>query len=181
MELVTAIKGRRSIRKFIDKVIDHKIIEQIIEETSYSPSWKHTQTPRYIYLENRELIKKISEDMILGFEMNKDTICGCSGVMVVAYVTKRAGYERDGSFSTPKGDRFEMFDAGVASQTLCLSAHDKGIATVITGYFDEDKIIDLLQLDDNLKIASLICMGYGDQSPEAPKRKSVDQLISYIK
>ncbi len=179
MGVSEAIKGRRSIRKFKDEPITHDIIEQIVEDASYSPTWKHTQIPRYILIESREIINKIAEGMILDFTMNERTLKSCAAVMVLSYVTKRSGYERDGSISTPKGDGFEMFDAGAAAQTFCLSAYDKGVGTVITGYFDEDRIIELLELPENQKIGALICMGYPEEIPNAPKRKPVAELLTY--
>lgn len=33
-----------------------------------------------------------------------------------------------------------MFDAGIAAQTFCLAAHEKGIGTVILGVFDDKKL-----------------------------------------
>lgn len=33
-----------------------------------------------------------------------------------------------------------MFDAGIATQTLCLAAHSKGLGTVILGIYDEEKL-----------------------------------------
>ncbi len=180
MELSSAIKQRRSIRKFTQKHIAHEILEQIVEDASYAPTWKHTQTPRYNYIENREIIAKIADEMILDFDMNKSTLNSCVGLMVVSYITIRSGYERDGSFSTPKGSSFEMFDAGAACQTFCLSAHAKGIGTVITGYFDEDKVLELLNIPKTQKIAALICMGYPDEAPNTPKRKDVSELLRYI-
>lgn len=180
MELTDAIKGRRSIRKFTDRVIPTQVIEKIVEEASYSPSWKNSQTPRYIYLTNREIIDKIANEMLFGFEHNKEILNGCAGIMVVAYVTKIAGFDRDGSFSTPKGDGFEMFDAGIATQTLCLSAHNQGIGTVITGYFDERPIHKLLELPENQEIGALVCMGYPDEEPPEHKRRELSQILSYM-
>lgn len=180
MEVSQAILGRRSVRKYKEDAIPHEIIEQIIEHASYSPSWKHSQIARYIYIEDKDVISKIADDMILDFDFNKKALNSCAGVMAITYITNRSGFERDGSFSTPKGDGFEMFDAGIACQTLCLSAYDKGIATVITGYFDEDKITKLLGMPENQKIGTLVCMGYADETPAAPKRKAVADLLSFI-
>ncbi len=179
MNLNEAIRNRRSIRKYKDLAIPHSIIEEIVEDASYSPSWKHTQTPRYICIENKELINKIAEDMVLGFDMNTPVLKGCPAIIIVAYLTNRCGYERDGSFSTPKEDRFEMFDAGVASQTLCLVAYEKGLGTVITGYFDEDKISKLIDMPENQKIGSVIGIGYPDETPNVPRRKPVSDLLTF--
>lgn len=99
--------------------------------------------------------------------------------MVLTYVTGRSGYERDGSFSTPKEAGFEMFDAGIAAQTFCLAAWERGVGTVITGYFDEEKIARLLNLPENQKVGCVIGLGYPDEEPAAPKRKSVEDLLTY--
>ncbi len=179
MDINAAILGRRSIRKFTNQPIDHQIIEKIVEQASYAPSWKHTQIARYILIENKELINQIAGGMILDFKMNEKTLQSCAAVMVISYITQRSGYERDGSFSTPKGDGFEMFDAGVAAQTFCLAAYEQGLGTVITGYFNEQKICQLLDLPANQKIGALICMGYPDESPAAPKRKPLSDLLTY--
>ena len=48
MEARECIKGRRSIRKYSDKPVDKALIEEIVETASYAPSWKHSQTIRYI-------------------------------------------------------------------------------------------------------------------------------------
>ena len=88
-------------------------------------------------------------------------------------------YERDGSFSTKKGDRWQMFDVGAACQTFCLAAHEQGLGTVIMGIWDEDGITALLQIPENQELAALIAIGYPDTEPDAPKRKSVDDLLTY--
>lgn len=67
-----------------------------------------------------------------------------------------------------------MFDVGVASQTLCLAAHEAGLGTVIMG------ITDLLHIPEDQELAALIAIGYPDIDPDAPKRKSVDDLLTYL-
>ena len=47
------------------------------------------------------------------------------------------------------------------------------------GYFDEEKIIDLLHIPENQKVGCVIGLGYPDEEPAAPKRKSVEELLTY--
>lgn len=143
------------------------------------PSWKNTQIARYVLVEDRTTIDKMAEEMVLDFKLNEKTLKNCPAVMVLTYVTGRSGYERDGSFSTPKEADFEMFDAGIAAQTFCLAAWERGVGTVITGYFDEEKITRLLNLPENQKVGCVIGLGYPDEEPAAPKRKSVEDLLTY--
>lgn len=180
MELSDAIKSRRSVRKYTDEAISHETLEEIIDVARFAPSWKNTQTPRYHVIENKEIISKIATEGVLGFEFNTKTLSRATAVLVLSYVTKRCGYERDGSFSTSKEDRWEMFDAGIAAQTFCLAAHGKGLGTCIMGIFDEEMIAKEIALPENEKIGAVIALGYPVFAPEAPARKEVSDLISYV-
>ena len=103
METIQAIRSRRSIRKYQPKPVPHEVIEQIVADAAYAPSWKNTQIARYVLVEDRTTIDKMAEEMVLDFKLNEKTLKNCPAVMVLTYVTGRSGYERDGSFSTPKG------------------------------------------------------------------------------
>lgn len=179
MDIFEGIQTRRSIRKFQDIKISHDVFEEIVRLTSCAPSWKNTQIARYILLEDDALIKRLAIEGVPGFQFNVNTIQNAPNVVVVSYVTQRSGYERDGSFSTSKEDRWEMFDAGIASQTLCLAAHGKGYGTVIMGVFDEQKVAGLVGLPETQKVAAIIPIGLPAEAPPIPKRKSVEDLITY--
>ena len=181
METIRCIKERRSIRNFTDQKIDRKVIEEIVEAAAFAPSWKNSQIARYIVVEDREIIDKIAEDCVLGFEHNTKTLKKAAALVIVNVVTGRSGYERDGSYSTPKEDRWQNFDAGIACQTFCLAAHDKGIGTVIMGIFDEYKVAELVNIPEGQQIEAFIAMGYPEgELPQAPKRKSIDDLLSFV-
>lgn len=180
MEALECIKTRRSIRKFKEEAVSHDTINAIIEAASMAPSWKNTQISRYHIIENADIKKEIADNCVLDFEFNQKTINRAPQLVVVSMIEKRCGYERDGSFSTSKEDRWEMYDAGIASQTFCLAAHDMGIGTVILGIFDEERVAKAISLPDGQKVAALIAMGYPDQECEAPKRKTVEELVNYI-
>lgn len=181
METIKCIKERRSIRKFKDEKVDKEIIREIIEAASYAPSWKNSQISRYIVIEDRNIIDKIADECVLGFEYNSKTLKKAPVLVIQNVVIGKSGFEKDGSYSTPKEDRWENFDAGVAAQTFCLAAHEKGVGTVIMGIFDEYKVAEIVDIPDDQKIASFIAMGYpeGDLSA-APKRKSVNEIVTFI-
>ena len=69
-----------------------------------------------------------------------------------------------------------MFDAGVASQTLCLAAHEYGLGTVIQGIFDYDQVREDFQIPEEREVVALIPMGYPAENPDAPKRKMIGEL-----
>ena len=111
--------------------------------------------------------------------IEKDIIRQTPVLIAVTYIKGRCGFERDGSYTTEKKDRWQMFDAGVACQTFCLAAHEYGLGTVIMGVFDESGISSLLDIPKERELAALIALGYPDIEPSAPKRKTVEDLLQY--
>ena len=96
MDVSQAIQTRRSIRKYQQKPIPREVIEEIVADAAYAPSWKNTQIARYVLVEDRAMIDKMAEEMVLDFKLNEKTLKNCPAVMVLTYVTGRSGYERDG-------------------------------------------------------------------------------------
>ena len=140
MEFTEVIKGRRSIRKYADKPVTKEDIEKIIELTRFAPTWKNSQTARYHVILNQELKNRIAEEGTCNFSKNKLNIQSASGLVILTTVGGIAGYEKDGTFTTAKGTHWQSFDAGIACQTFCLTAYDRGISTLIMGIYDEEKI-----------------------------------------
>lgn len=172
------ILGRRSIRKFKADPVSHDLLQQIVETASYAPSWKNTQITRYIAVEGA-LKEKIAKEGTSIWPGNGTIISSAPVLIAVTVIKNRSGYERDGSYSTPRGDGWQMYDAGIASQTFCLAAHEQGLGTVILGLFDQAVVEKLLALPEDRELVALIPIGYPDEEPGAPKRKTVEELLTY--
>ena len=170
------IRNRRSIRKFTDQPVSHELLSQIVETASFAPSWKNTQITRYIAVEGA---KKAALAKCTDWSGNTKIMDNAPMVIAVTLIKGRCGYERDGSFSTSKGDRWQMYDVGVASEVFCLAAYEQGLGTVIMGLFDEEAASTLLELPEDRELAALIAIGYPAETPAAPGRKTVADLLSY--
>lgn len=177
MNFSECIKTRRSIRRYKAVPVDHSIIDSVVSAASYTPSWKNTQITRYIAVEDRSILTEIADKYTPDY--NSNIIRQAPVLIAVTFIKGRCGYERDGSFTTKKGDRWQMFDVGAACQSFCLAAWDKGLGTVIMGVFDEDGITALLDIPEEQELGALIAIGYPDIDPEVPKRKTVEQLLQY--
>lgn len=172
------IKGRRSVRKYADKPVSHEIISDLVETASYAPSWKHTQITRYIAVEG-DLKARIANECTDIWPNNGTIINNAPVLMVITAIKNRSGFERDGSFSTPKGTGWENFDAGLSCENFCLAAHEAGLATVILGLFDETKVASILEIPEDRQVMALVPLGYADEAPVAPKRKEVSELLNF--
>jgi nitroreductase len=172
------IKGRRSIRQFKADAVSHELLEDIITTASYAPSWKHTQITRYVAVEG-SLKDRLAGECTNIYPGNARIINSAPMVIAVTIIKGRSGYERDGSFSTSKEDGWQMFDAGVASEAFCLAAYEQGLGSVILGLFDYEETAKLLDIPEDREVIALIPIGYPDEEPAAPRRKSVEELLTF--
>lgn len=177
MDTLDCIKERRSIRSFNSKKLEPETVEKIISFATYAPSWKNTQITRYIAIQDADLKSEISKHTTS--ENNKKIIQNAPLLIAITIIKNRSGFERDGSYTTSKKDGWQMFDAGIASQTFCLAAHEFGVGTVIMGIFNDEEISGILEIPEDMELVALIAAGYYDMVPATPKRKSTQDLLLY--
>ena len=180
MEFKECVETRRSIRKYKPTKISRQDFEEIVSLTLFSPSWKNSQIVRFTLIEDDKVINNIAQKCINGSIHNQSIVYSAPNIIVMSYIIGKSGFNSDGSFSTSKGDRWQMFDSGIAASTLCLAAHNKGFGTVIMGMFDEYKVAEIINLSKNQQIASLIPIGFSDISPTYPPRNTAQSVITYL-
>ena len=180
MEFIKVAEERRSIRKYSDKAVTREEIEKVISIARFAPSWKNSQTVRYHAVLDRNLKDRIAEEGTMNFSKNMNNIKSASALIVLTSVNGIAGYNPDGSFTTNLGTHWQSFDAGIACQTFCLTAYSYGLSTLIMGIFNAEKIAELIRLPENESISALIAVGYPDEQPTAPQRKSIEEIAEFI-
>jgi len=75
MELRDAVKGRRSIRRFLSKPVPEEMIQKIISDALWSPSWGNTQPWELTILTGdamKQFMEKNREAMMSGKEPTPD-------------------------------------------------------------------------------------------------------------
>ena len=180
MDLITGIQERRSVRVFTDEPFTKEDFEKLVETAKYAPSWKNTQTTRYTLVLNREIQERIAEEATAGFVYNNMNIKAAPALVIVSTVEGISGYEKDGTPSTTKGAHWESFDAGIATQTFCLAAHEAGFGTVILGIFDADKVAEIAGIPENETVSTLLPIGRPAKVPNMPPRKEASELMRVI-
>ena len=177
MDAMENILTRRSVRVYEDKPVEREMLEQVLSAAQIAPTWKNTQTPGYIVIESSEMKQKLMEALP---SYNVRNVSTAPVVIVMTTKKKRCAYERDGSFSTKKEDRWEMFDAGIACQTLCLAAWAEGLGTCIMGIYDEEQVPALLEVPEDQYVTAIVSLGYPAEQPKTPKRKPLDEKVRYV-
>lgn len=177
MELLTAIRERRSVRKYKSKPVPDEILTEILEAARLSPSWANTQTWRFVVVKDREVRQKLQETMT---QANPCREAFLDAPIVICVICQKglAGC-RKGEPVTNKGDTWFMFDAGIAMEHLVLAAWDYGLGTCHVGAFDAAKAEEILGAPGGYSIVSMTPLGYFDALPEARPRKPMAE-IAYL-
>ncbi len=172
--LKNIIKTRRSIRKFQDKNIPKDILNELLYSAKWSPSWGNSQCWELIIIEDDRQKENISKTLT---KKNPASIAVKNAPVVIALCAQleKSGYYK-GKQITKYKDWF-MYDLGILTQNICLTAHNIGLGTVIVGAFDHELAKKHLNIPENFEIISLLPVGYPDHSPSPTKRKRISDFV----
>ena len=183
MDVLEAIKTRRSIRKYKTTPVDDKTVELVLEAARWAPSWKNTQCWRFIMVRDDDMKNKLADTLIvdpsIGDANPSDRAIREAPVVIVACAELgKSGY-MEGKQATEKGDWWYMFDVALAMQNLMLAAHSLGLGTVHVGLADTKQAASILKVPDGLCVVGMTPLGYPDQEPKVRPRKELSEIVFY--
>ena len=173
MDLMQAIKGRRSVRKLKSEPVSDDLVNAALEAGRWAPSWANTQCWRFVVVRDARMRAKVAETIGPGNPAT-DATKNAPVIIVVCGELGRAGYKR-GEPSTDKGDWY-MFDTALATQNMMLAAHSLGLGTVPIGVFDAHKVAEILGVPPNIRVVLLLPLGYPAEEPTPPRRKEISEI-----
>ncbi len=174
MDLMQAIKERRSVRKFKADPVSEDLINAVLEAGRWAPSWANTQCWRFVVVRDSEIKESLAETKGKGNPAG-EAIRNAPVTIVICGELNQSGYFK-GEAPTDKGDWF-MFDTALAAQNMMLAAHALGLGTVAVGLFDASKAAEILGVPSNIAVVLILPMGYPDEQPAAPRRKEFSEIV----
>jgi nitroreductase len=189
MELMEAIKGRRSIRKYRAEPVPEEALQTVLEAARLAPSWANTQCWRLVVVRDKETRSKLA-DTLKGSRPGKPnpaTEAVRTVPIVIAACAERgvSGFYKDESGqilpATDKGDFWYMFDVALAMQNMSLAAHAIGLGTVHTGLLDAVAAAKILGVPENVVVVELLPLGWPDEEPAARPRKEINEFVFFEK
>jgi nitroreductase len=178
MELIEAIKGRRSVRKYKPDPVPEEVLRTLMEAVRWAPSWANTQCWEVIVVKD----PKIKSELATTLPKGNPALSSMSDAPLVLILCGKKGVSGfyKGQASTVKGD-WLMFDTGLAMQNLCLTAHTLGLGTVIVGFFDHKKAEEILGVPENVEVVAMTPLGYRATEGSVSKRKEISEFVFYEK
>jgi nitroreductase len=184
MDVLEAIRKRRSVRRFSDKQIERDKILQILEAGRLAPSSSNRQAWHFVVVDDPALIGQIPDTAPAGTRriisfLGKApvVIVGCYTKALTHYLAQLTGHEN------------HLIDVSIAMTQMTLAATGLGIGTCWVGWFGESRLRNLLQLPRRYSIAVLLALGYpAEPSTEesiggipAQPRKALADIVSHNK
>ncbi len=159
MDVTTAIRTRRSIRKYKRKDIPENVLREILEVARTAPSAANRQPWELIVVKDSKLRAEL-----VPLCKNQKFVEDCSVFLV--------------ALEDPE-QKWCRIDLAIMMDQITLAAHEKGLGTCWIGAFDKDKVGELLGVPATRTVAVCLTVGYPDESPEARPRKPMEELVHY--
>jgi len=165
MDIQTAIKNRRSIRKFLDKKIEPEIINQIIELANWAPSACNIQGWRFIIVDDLKLKEKVVERG--GAKFIKDAPLG----ILVVYDRRTENLEYQDHIQS----------AAAAIQNLLLAAFNQDLGGCWVCLLPTKKDLKkIFNIPPAYTPVAYVALGYPVQEIKTmPRRYKLNQLIGH--
>lgn len=181
MEILEAIKNRRSIRKYKADPVDDKTLETILDAARLAPSWANTQCWRFIVVRDNSLKSQLSEALTppsptMAANPAVNAVKNAP-VVIVACAEKGLAGIYGGKPTTDKGESWFMFDVALAMENLMLAATALGLGTVHIGQFDARKAAAALGVPENFAVVEMTPVGYPEFQPNPRPRKTLAEIV----
>ena len=156
MNVIEAIKTRRSIRKYKDEVPSKELLQQVIDAAIWTPTAANRQPVIVLAVTNKELRDRLSAMNAAVMGREGDPFYGAPAVLIVLADLQNANRVYDGSLTAGSlmlaakelglgtcwihraKQMFETEEGKAILKDLGVEGEYEGIANVIIGYADEE-------------------------------------------
>lgn len=175
MNFYEIAQTRQSCRSYnIEKSVEEEKITAILESARLSPSACNGQ-PYHLSVCRGENAKAVAK-ATMGMGMNK--FAADAPVMLV--LSEKPYVKSAAMGAKVKNNDYRSIDIGIAAAYITAEACAQGLGTCILGWFDDDKIRSICNLDGAVRL--VITVGYARQDDKLrpKKRKELDELVTQL-
>ena len=149
MEVIEAIKTRRSIRHYTSQPVPDDSIAHIIEAGIWAPSGLNNQPWRFVIVQSKDKKEELSQCTSYARIIKESQVCIC------VYYHIPSGYNRDK----------DILGTGACIQNMLLAAHSKGLGAVWLGEILNKKqnVNELCGLSNDYELMAVIALGYPNE------------------
>ena len=168
MDVLTAIMGRRSIRKYSARAVEEDTLTKVLQAARHAPSANNRQDWKFIAVRDKNKINRLME------AAGGQTFVGEAPVVLVSCGTAPNSVMRCGQ------PRYTV-DLSIATAYMILEAYEQGLGTCWLGHFDEEMVKEILEIPDEVRVVAMTPLGYPAIEPSPRARKDLDDIVCYDK
>lgn len=163
MDVREAIEKRRAYRSLDDVDVTEELIRDLAESASLSASCFNKQPWRFVFVRNKEILKRLHEALSQGNEWAH------FASMIVAVFSKK---DLD---CLIKEREYYLFDTGMATAFLILRATELGLVAHPIAGFSEKKAREILKIPEGMRLITLVIIGkHSDEIHSILSEKQVE-------
>jgi len=167
MDVLIAIKTRKSVRKYLKRNVEEEKLTAILEAGRLAPSASNRQEWRFVVVRAPEKRVKLAE------AANQQTFVGEAPVVIAACAVTDAHLMRCGQACYP-------IDVAIALDHMSLAAAELGLGTCWIGAFDEDQVKKILNIPQEIRVVALMPLGYpSDPSVISKNRLPLSEIVKH--
>jgi nitroreductase len=149
MDVLSAIRTRRSVRSYASKPIPAEVTERLREALRLAPSACNIQPWHFIFVVDASLRREVAQ------AANGQMWMAEAPAIVVGCGFPERAYTHMGGY----GNSVDI-DVAIALDHLTLAAVAEGLGTCWIGAFDEVKVKNLLGIPAEVKVVAMTPLGY---------------------
>ena len=165
MDVLEAIRARRSVRQWADKPVEDEKLERILEAARLAPSARNLQNWKFIVVRNPATRAKLVD------VAKNQTFVGDAPVVIAACASNL-------DYQMTCGQYPSSIDTAIAVEHMVLQATAEGLGTCWIGAFFEEEARALLGVPEEARVIALLPIGYPESAVHARPRKEMSEVVS---
>lgn len=171
MDVIEAIKKRRSIRRYKDTPVPDDVLREILECARVAPSAGNRQPWVFYVVKSPEVKQKLVE------ASGNQVFVGQAPVVIVVCADPEVSASR---YEDRGRTLYFIQDTAAAVQNILLAAVSFGLGTCWVGAFRETLVREALNLPANLRPVAMVPIGYPDQEREPRNLRPYETVVKEI-
>lgn len=162
-KVINTILNRRSVREFTDKPVSKKDINTILNAGQWAPSGLNNQPWRFIVIQDRETIQKLSE------------CTHYSGIVTGAPLLIATFLDNETSYNRTK----DLEAIGAAIENMLLSCCDLDLGGVWLGEIlnQKEKVNSILDCPSDLELMAVLAIGEPVPKERTSTRRALSEIV----
>jgi len=171
MDILKAVKERRSLRDFQKKDIPDVLLDRLAEALIWAPSAGNLQARKFYFVKQPDIKNKIAAAALNQSFIAEAplVIVGCSDSRISGKYGERGVY------------LYSIQDVALSIMGMMLVAHENGLGSCWVGAFNEADIRKILDIPNHLRPVAIVPVGYPAKIPYPPPRVSIKDAVEVIK